>query len=112
VNSEHGIALTQITSFLSRLIFRWAGDRGDDWRMRPARHGKEKYDYGYAHGQIAAKFELMEQVRKRLGSDYKNDDGYEPFLEVKADAIVVVERNGVKTLRVYELKGAPTSLQP
>jgi hypothetical protein len=36
-----------------------------------------------------------------LGDDYRGSDGYKTFFEVKADAVVVVERDGVRTLRNY-----------
>jgi hypothetical protein len=44
---------------------------------------------------------LVKKVRESFGDDYKSDDGYKTFLEVREDAVVVVERNGVKTLRIY-----------
>ena len=52
-------------------------------------------------GIAAAQFQIMKAIREKLGSDYAETDGYDPFFEVKADAVVVVERNGVKTLRIY-----------
>jgi hypothetical protein len=51
---------------------------------------------------ILVKVELMNKIRDMLGNDYRASDGYNVFFEVKADAVVVVERNGVKTLRIYD----------
>jgi hypothetical protein len=65
------------------------------------RYGHEKIEYGRKQGEIITKFELMQRVPKMLGEDYRGSDGYNTFFEVKADAVVVVERNGVKTLRTY-----------
>ncbi len=65
------------------------------------RYGRDKYEYGLKNGAIMTKFELLEKISKTLGDDYKDSDGYTTFFEVKADAAVVVERNGVKTLRTY-----------
>lgn len=63
------------------------------------RYGRDKYEYGLKNGAIMTKIELVEKIPKTLGDDYKESDGYTTFFEVKASAVVVVERNGVKTLR-------------
>jgi len=65
------------------------------------RYGQEKVEFGRKQGEISTKLELMERVPKLLGDDYRGSDGYHTFFEVKADAVVVVERDGVKTLRNY-----------
>ena len=65
------------------------------------RYGREKVEFGRKQGEITTKLELMERVPKMLGDDYRGSDGYNTFFEVKADAVVVVERDGVKTLRNY-----------
>ena len=62
-------------------------------------HGS--FDAGFRTGEILTKLKLMEKIPVALGDDYKASDGYNTFFEVKADAVVVVERNGVKTLRNY-----------
>lgn len=64
-------------------------------------YGREKVEFGRKNGEIITKLQLMERVRDKLGSDYRASDGYDTFFEVKADAVVVVERDGVKTLRNY-----------
>jgi hypothetical protein len=65
------------------------------------RYGRDKVEFGRKQGEIFTKLQLMEEVRAALGEDYKGSDGYQTFFTVKADAVVVVERNGVKTLRNY-----------
>jgi hypothetical protein len=66
------------------------------------RYGREKLQLGHKQGEIATKFELLQRVPEVLGEDYhRGSDGYKTFFGVKAGAVVVVERNGVKTLRTY-----------
>ena len=65
------------------------------------RYGREKVEFGRKQGEILTKLQLMEEIPAALGEDYKGSDGYRTFFTVKADAVVVVERNGVKTLRNY-----------
>src|SRR5262249_42062231 len=62
---------------------------------------REAFDGGRRTGAIEAHFALLPKIKKMLGDDYHNSDGYETLFTVKTDAAVVVERNGVKTLRVY-----------
>ena len=50
---------------------------------------------------VEVKFDFMKKIETALGDDYRASDGYNVFFEVKADAVVIVERNGVKTLRNY-----------
>jgi hypothetical protein len=52
-------------------------------------------------GVVDAHYALLRKIPKMLGDDYRKSDGYETLFEVKTDAVVIVERNGVKTLRVY-----------
>lgn len=65
------------------------------------RYGREKVEFGRQQGEILTKLQLMDKIPVALGEDYKGSDGYQTFFTVKADAVVVVERNGVKTLRNY-----------
>jgi hypothetical protein len=65
------------------------------------RFGREKIEFGQQQGEILTKLQLMDKIPAALGEDYKGADGYQTFFTVKADAVVVVERNGVKTLRNY-----------
>lgn len=65
------------------------------------RYARDKIEFGRKQGEIMTKIELLEKIPKILGDDYRGSDGYNKFFEVKADAVVIVERNGVKTLRTY-----------
>ena len=51
--------------------------------------------------ETEAKYNFMKKIDAELGNDYRGSDGYNVFFEVKADAVVFVDRNGVKTLRSY-----------
>jgi hypothetical protein len=64
-------------------------------------YGREKVEFGRQQGEMLTKLELMKEIPGALGEDYKGSDGYRTFFTLKADAVVVVERNGVKTLRNY-----------
>jgi hypothetical protein len=75
------------------------------------RHGREKYDYGRKHGEIMTKLDLLQRIPKALGDDYRGSDGYNTFFEVKADAAVVVERNGVKHSGRMWLDGSKDALR-
>ena len=61
------------------------------------------FETGRRCGIVEAHSELLPRIQKMLGDDYLKSDGYQTIFEVKADAVVVVERNGVKTLRVYRM---------
>jgi hypothetical protein len=63
---------------------------------------RNKYKYGRNHGELMTKLGIVSDLPAVLGTDYRAEDGYTTFLDVKDSAIVVVERNGVKTLRVYQ----------
>lgn len=56
---------------------------------------------GTNSGIATAQLQIMKAIADKLGSDYAETDGYDPLFEVKADAVVIVERNGIKTLRMY-----------
>ena len=64
-------------------------------------YGRSGFESGRRSGVIHAHRELLPKIQTMLGDDYRNADGYQTLFEVKTDAAVVVERNGVKTLRVY-----------
>ena len=63
--------------------------------VRSSFESGRKAGVNYAHHMLLSKIQTM------LGDDYQKSDGYETLFEVKTDAVVVVKRNGVKTLRVY-----------
>ncbi len=64
-------------------------------------YARSQFEQGRKHGVVDAHYALLRKIPTVLGDDYRNSDGYETMFEVKADAVVVVERNGVKTLRAY-----------
>lgn len=59
------------------------------------------YQTGHDQGGVEAQLNLVRQLPGVLGCDFHRSEHYEPFLVVKDVTIVVVERSGVKTLRVY-----------
>jgi hypothetical protein len=73
-------------------------------------NGRDKFQYGYHNGMVEAQFDLARRIPTVLGSDLHwadiltNSTGIltNDFLEVKDATILVVERNGVKTLRDYD----------
>jgi hypothetical protein len=72
--------------------------------------GHDKFQYGYHNGMVEAQFDIARRIPTALGSDLHmadiltNSNGIltNDFLEVKDATILVVERNGVKTLRDYD----------
>jgi len=68
------------------------------YRLNVARN---QFKVGVATGQVIAQTKIMNDIHEKLGSDYSQSDGYCPLYEVKSDAVVLVDRKGVKTLRVY-----------
>jgi hypothetical protein len=62
---------------------------------------RKEFDLGCKTGEITTKLELMDRIAAELGTDYRPADGRNVFFGVKADEVVIVERNGVKTLRRY-----------
>ena len=65
-------------------------------------YAQSRFETGRKSGVINAHNMLLSKIQTMLGDDYQKSDGYVTLFEVKADAAVVVERNGVKTLRVYQ----------
>jgi hypothetical protein len=65
---------------------------------------------GFHSGMVEAQFDVARRIPSALGSDLHRADiltnsaGFltNDFLEVKDATILVVERNGVKTLRDYD----------
>jgi hypothetical protein len=53
-------------------------------------------------GEISTKRELALKLPNVLGDDFQKSEAYESFFTVKDMYVVVVERNGVKTLRLYK----------
>jgi len=59
-----------------------------------------KFDYGRFHGGISAQLDVVHRLPQTVGSDLDRSECTNKFLRVKDATIWVVERNGVKTLRV------------
>ena len=71
------------------------------------KEGRDKFQYGYHNGMVEAQFDMARRIPSALGSDLHRADlpvagGTNVFLQVKDATILVVERNGVKTLRDYD----------
>ena len=54
---------------------------------------------GYNDGQISARTEIAAKIERALGSGFDRTEIHERLFEVKTTEVVVVHRNGVKTLR-------------
>jgi len=67
-------------------------------RLLSERHNK--FDYGRFHGGISAQLDVVRRLPEAVGSDLARSECTNKFLQVKDATIWVVERNGVKTLRV------------
>jgi hypothetical protein len=65
------------------------------------KEGRDKFAFGYHNGMVEAQFDIGRRIPAVLGSDVYYSDGHNEFLAVKDLDIVVVEPNGVKTLRDY-----------
>lgn len=57
---------------------------------------------GFNDGLIDAKIGIADLVSSELGSDVVHNEPQKIFFDVKATSVMVVERNGVKTLRVFQ----------
>ena len=51
--------------------------------------------------EILTKLALVQGIREKFGDDYIQKDGYNTLFTVKDEAVVIVERDGVKTLRAF-----------
>lgn len=61
---------------------------------------RESYrDVGYNDGRISAKYEFADQIDTALGNDFQVAESQVVLYHVKSISVVVVDRNGVKTLR-------------
>jgi hypothetical protein len=57
---------------------------------------------GHNNGLTSARDELANQVASKLGTDLQRSEAQTVIFSVKHRSVVVVDRNGVKTLRVVE----------
>ena len=60
---------------------------------------REKFDYGAMAGNLQARIEIANKIPATLGSDVDPHEPSEWFFSAKSASVVVVTRNGVKTLR-------------
>ena len=63
----------------------------------------EKEEFGRNQGYAIGQIDVAAKIPAALGSDFSKDERYTMFYQVKDVDVVIVERNGVKTLRVYPL---------
>ena len=59
---------------------------------------------GFNDGLLEAKLGIANLVSAQLGSDIAQSDAQQVFYDVKTTRVVVVERNGVRTLRISPIK--------
>jgi hypothetical protein len=64
------------------------------------RERHDKFQYGRFHGGISARLDIVRRLPAAVGNDLDRSECTNKFLEVKDATIWVVERHGVKTLRV------------
>lgn len=62
---------------------------------------REKVATGRAWGYADAQVDVAHKIRERLGDDFEDGEPSEGFYDVKDISVLVVTRNGVKTLRLY-----------
>jgi hypothetical protein len=63
---------------------------------------EERFSYGYELGGLAMQANLGSKIPGLFGSDVDPHEPMTPFFErTKGEQVVVVTRNGVKTLRLY-----------
>jgi hypothetical protein len=62
---------------------------------------REKEEFGRNQGYASGQIDVAAKIPAALGSDFSKDEKYTLFHQVKDVDVVVVERNGIKTLRVY-----------
>jgi hypothetical protein len=63
-------------------------------QIRESYHG-----VGYNDGRVSAQSEIADQIDKAFGNDLLPTEPREVLYNVKSSSVVVVDRNGVKTLR-------------
>ena len=54
---------------------------------------------GYNSGRISAQWEFADQIEQTLGTDLLAGESQQVMYSVKSSSVVIVDRNGVKTLR-------------
>ena len=62
----------------------------------------DKYQFGLVTGRTNAEVDIAHKIRSVLGDDFDRNEQKEAFFSIKDIMVVVVNRNGTKTLRLYE----------
>lgn len=57
---------------------------------------------GFNDGTVSAKLDVAQRVKTALGSDLSPLEPKQTLFQVKSTSVMVVERNGVRTIRVVE----------
>jgi hypothetical protein len=70
------------------------------WLVLPD-YGRQKEQFGRSQGYAQGQVDFALKIPVALGDDFSKTEKYTLFHQVKDIDVVVVERNGVKTLRLY-----------
>jgi hypothetical protein len=62
----------------------------------------DKYEFGLVTGRTNAEVDVALKIRAALGDDFSRNEPKETLYKIKDIWVVVVTRNGTKTLRLYE----------
>ena len=62
---------------------------------------REKEEFGRNQGYVDARVEIAHKIRDTLGDDHQRGEPATNFYSVKDVDVLVVNRNDVKTLRLY-----------
>ncbi|MEZ5442062.1 MAG: hypothetical protein R3F15_11290 [Lysobacterales bacterium] len=69
------------------------------WQVALPQARDHYWALGLNEGRIITQAEIAEMIRTELGSDLRPAETGAPFFDVKSTSVVVVERDGTKTLR-------------
>jgi hypothetical protein len=82
------------------------------WFVSP-KYTNRVFDHGFHDGYFCGQEDIFEHVASEFGvGDYRDSDGHHPLFEVGRGAALIVERNGVKTLRIHFPQRPNQALQP
>ena len=62
----------------------------------------DRYQAGLVTGRTNAEVDIAHKIRSVLGDDFNRNEQKDAFYSIKDIMVVVVNRNGTKTLRLYE----------
>ena len=63
---------------------------------------RDKFEFGATTGRADSRVDIADKIRQTLGDDFDRDETRQSFYDIKDISVVVVTRNGAKTLRVYK----------